>query len=521
MVTSRLRQINATYMAQSMVWRTKALLFCVVILFTQSAFSTIYYISTTGSSSNPGTFEKPFARIIDFGAIANPGDTCYVRGGTYYREDLFINITRQGTKDNPIKLLAYQGETPVIDGSQVVTEKRRGLMRLYQTSWWHIKGIAFANGNSEWTAGMALRDCNDITIEGCSFYNNKFSGLHMDGAKAQSIKVINCDSYNNVDSDYQDADGFQVWAQNLDNSVMFTGCRAWNNSDDGWDFYGAAQNTVVLKNCWAFKNGYDENGNSLGDGNGFKIGGSTLNQYISTTGGQRVENCVAWGNKYIGFNENANEQAPDTLYNCIAYDNHGWAEFDFDAGNNYDVVHVLRNCIAYANANGVAVEGSDNQYNDWNLSSITVTSDDFLSLDDFGATGSRNDDGSLPIINFLRLSLSSDLIDAGTDVGLPYNGSAPDLGAFETNAENTGINDDHINFSNVVLYPNPAYDKVFVSKEFVNDDYQIISLDGTVVKKGQINESAINLDELNRGVFFLRRIEKENYNTRVFKFLKE
>ena len=31
----------------------------------------------------------------------------------------------------------------------------------------------------------------------------------------------------------------------------------------------------------------------------------------------------------------------------------------------------------------------------------------------------------------LRLAPSSRLIDAGTDVGLPYHGSAPDLGAFE------------------------------------------------------------------------------------------
>jgi len=32
----------------------------------------------------------------------------------------------------------------------------------------------------------------------------------------------------------------------------------------------------------------------------------------------------------------------------------------------------------------------------------------------------------------LRLAAGSDLIDAGTNVGLPFNGTAPDLGAFET-----------------------------------------------------------------------------------------
>ncbi len=37
----------------------------------------------------------------------------------------------------------------------------------------------------------------------------------------------------------------------------------------------------------------------------------------------------------------------------------------------------------------------------------------------------------LPDIDFLRLRENSDLIDKGTNVGLPYNGDAPDLGAFE------------------------------------------------------------------------------------------
>jgi hypothetical protein len=37
----------------------------------------------------------------------------------------------------------------------------------------------------------------------------------------------------------------------------------------------------------------------------------------------------------------------------------------------------------------------------------------------------------LPDSNFLKLATSSGLIDKGTDVGVPYKGTAPDLGAFE------------------------------------------------------------------------------------------
>jgi hypothetical protein len=40
----------------------------------------------------------------------------------------------------------------------------------------------------------------------------------------------------------------------------------------------------------------------------------------------------------------------------------------------------------------------------------------------------------LPAIDFLRLAPGSHLIDAGVNVGLPFNGSAPDLGWAETAA---------------------------------------------------------------------------------------
>ncbi|HPM03265.1 MAG TPA: hypothetical protein PK816_14005, partial [Candidatus Cloacimonadota bacterium] len=57
---------------------------------------------------------------------------------------------------------------------------------------------------------------------------------------------------------------------------------------------------------------------------------------------------------------------------------------------------------------------------------------DFVSISTVGMDGERNEDGSLPYLPFLRLHESSDLIDRGTDVGYSFNGSAPDLGAYES-----------------------------------------------------------------------------------------
>jgi hypothetical protein len=100
---------------------------------------------------------------------------------------------------------------------------------------------------------------------------------------------------------------------------------------------------------------------------------------------------------------------------------------------NYNTApSVLRNNISYMN-------GSD-QFRDGNLcvhdhnnfdSNITITDTDFISVSSVGVDGVRGADGNLPVITFLHLKSTSGLIDKGVDVGIPYNGLAPDIGAFE------------------------------------------------------------------------------------------
>jgi hypothetical protein len=68
--------------------------------------------------------------------------------------------------------------------------------------------------------------------------------------------------------------------------------------------------------------------------------------------------------------------------------------------------------------------------NSWQLP-VTADAQDFASLAETLALAPRQADGSLPMNDFARLVEGSDLIDKGVDVGLPFTGTAPDLGAFE------------------------------------------------------------------------------------------
>ena len=79
---------------------------------------TTYYVATNGSDSNPGTITRPFATIAYAASKVQPGDTVYVRGGTYYPTKLTW-IGNQGTASNPITFQSYPGETAIIDGSKL------------------------------------------------------------------------------------------------------------------------------------------------------------------------------------------------------------------------------------------------------------------------------------------------------------------------------------------------------------------------------------------------------------------
>jgi len=94
---------------------------------------------------------------------------------------------------------------------------------------------------------------------------------------------------------------------------------------------------------------------------------------------------------------------------------------------------IIRNSISLgSNLADDARPLVDSQHNSWDAAvGITLTDDDFLSLDDSMMAAPRNPDGSIPQNNFLKLAPTSAAIDKGVDIGLPFMGKRPDFGAFE------------------------------------------------------------------------------------------
>jgi len=409
------------------------------------------YVATGGSDTNPGTVDLPFKTIVKGIADAVPGDTIYVRGGTYeLTNSISISLSKNGADSARFFLFAYQGERPLLDFS-TSANGQKGIN--LSASYWHIEGLDIKGAGDN---GMEINGGSNNIIESCSFFENRDSGVQLSNGAANN-QILNCDSYYNADPpDYGDADGFAP-KLTVGSGNYFYGCRAWGNCDDGWDGYmrGANDVTTTLENCWTWGNGYLKDGTDPGtqaNGNGFKMGGGDNSNSLLLMHHFILKNCLAFQNKHKGFDQN-NNVGSMALLNCTGYANLE-ADYKITRSLNAGQTLTVKNCIAFTgivDLGGFAIQ----EKNSWG-GLFVVTADDFLSVDPSAASAPRKSDGSLPDIDFLHLAPGSDLIDAGVDLGLPYQGKAPDLGAFESSFA-TVVEDEFLpsNFRLYQNYPNP------------------------------------------------------------------
>lgn len=433
-----------------------ALLAFIPLIFSavSSSFAATYYVATNGVDSNSGTSNAPFATITRAQSAAASGDTVYLRGGTYLPNNSNITtniapwaIVNYITK-NGVSYLAYPGERPVFDFSAVQPIGNRVTAFLIAASDCVFKGFDVIGVQINVRVGNSQSECFRI-VNG---NRNRFEQLAMhDGmgigwylTDGSSNLVLNCDAYQNRGLDTNsigNIDGFGAHPSSPSGTGnVFRGCRAWFNSDDGFDLINAKAK-VTIEYCWAFYNGYTNSTftSSHGDANGFKSGGYGVSggSYPTPVPRHITRYCLAVGNRASGFYANHH---PDGLdwFNNTAYRNA--PNFNMLCNSNnvnktndcLGFNHIMKNNLGYKGSSEVSNLGStnDTSFNYFTLP-ITVATNDFMSLDESLLTAPRQANGDLPYIAFAQLVSSSDALNAGTNAGFAFIDSAPDLGAFE------------------------------------------------------------------------------------------
>ena len=447
-----------------------------------------YYLAPSGTG-NGMTIDKPFGDPIKAFAALKAGDFLYVRGGTYHLSQT-IKVNQTGTADKRICVFAYPGDTerPVFDFSgqprSTSTEAAsyRGVMHNIGANYWHYRGLDFCHAADN---GMKLEGSYCV-VELCRFYGNEDTGLQQGfgkDSKGNNTRntefkygryniIVNCDAYDNHDpwTNGGNADGFAIKLYPGPGNE-FHGCRAWHNSDDGWDLYYTVF-PIVVDNCWVLNNGFDK-----GNANGFKMGG--CKQGGTSTGAHVFKNCIAAFHAKKGFDQNHHREG-SYLINDLSFGNginYGYNMEEPDYGN-----WVLRNCVGFAygsqkmERNSAFTVAPDIDYCTWttldhtnpmgekassNGTSYSKTIGNYASeYEDLSyetAIGDRQENGELPL-KFGRLKAGSKLIDTATPItdfktvdahktayeyadnapqnwsvtlNIPYVGKAPDYGPYE------------------------------------------------------------------------------------------
>lgn len=393
------------------------------------AVAATLWAAPAGSSTAAGTQAAPLDLKTGLSRLA-AGDSLLLASGTYavaYSAGVknTLTLAAKGTQADPIVVRCPTGRAVVDFGFPEDTYVQDSYGFLVSGSWWTLERLDVTRAGYQ---GAYVTGSYN-TFDNCRFYANRNSGVEVN--KGGSYTTLrNVDAFDNYDPKKTGsmADGFAI-KQTMGPGNKLIGCRAWNNSDDGYDTFDSPE-FVTFDSCWAFRNGWyhgdvnNSRNNSTMNGNGFKVGG------LSRVQRNVLKNCVAVGNKARGFDQNSNTGGV-TILNSTSYRN-GTQNFSFAATLAADEKNVFTNNISLSTGSADQIVNATSKTNTWN--SIAVAASDFQSLDTSLAIPARKDDGSIPQNAFLRLKTGSKLIDAGTATGLAYQGSKPDLGAFETAA---------------------------------------------------------------------------------------
>ncbi|GGN64077.1 pectate lyase [Actinoplanes lobatus] len=408
-----------------------------------------YYVSPTGSDSAAGTASAPFKSIAKAQTVAAAGDTVYLRGGTYAYTTATascssqtavvdaITLSKSGTSGSPISYVNYPGEKPVFSfaGMTGVNCRIKGFD--VTGSYLYLRGIEITgvpqnNSLNHESWGVWISGSNN-TFEKLNTHNNMGPGLFI--AKGGNNLVLNSDSHDNYDpyssnGAGENGDGFGAHIAAGYSGNVFRGCRAWWNSDDGFDLINAYA-PVTIENSWAWRNGYlPQTTTASGNGAGFKAGGYG-GVYVSNGAKHTVKNSVAFLNRGPGFYSNHHPVAND-YFNNTAYSNGiGFNMLGINSSGAAVGLGTLKNNISYGGTLTADMSGTSASYNSWNIG-VTMSDAQFQSVSTTGWNVSRQSNGDLPVLTSLHLASTSTLIDKGTNVGIAYHGAAPDLGAFET-----------------------------------------------------------------------------------------
>jgi hypothetical protein len=147
-------------------------LLAVVFASIVSTASGAFYVAPTGSDNAAGTQTTPLKSIAAAIGKVNPGDTVYVRAGTYSSSST-ITISASGASSIKSCLMVFPGDArSLLDFSGMSAgNSNRGI--LLKGNYWYIRGLIIKAAGDN---GMNISGSNNV-VEFCDFTENQDAGF--------------------------------------------------------------------------------------------------------------------------------------------------------------------------------------------------------------------------------------------------------------------------------------------------------------------------------------------------------
>ncbi len=182
----------------------------------------LYFVSPSGSDSNPGTFDRPWATPVKAKKSIKPGDIVYFRAGTWTKEEDYatiVNLTVSGARDRPLAFVGYPGEVAFLDNANSTA--------------------AVYNWGPDVLSHWVIAEMK---------FRANYASLRFEGGTTEDIRVVGCDissTGNSVSMNVEHpAKMYRVYGNNMhDNgtgaqkaySLYFGGYGAQSDIDIGWN----------------------------------------------------------------------------------------------------------------------------------------------------------------------------------------------------------------------------------------------------------------------------------------------
>lgn len=252
-------------MKKGVVFAAVFLVLVFFLLMQSSVNATNYYVSPAGNDSNNGSIGNPWDLTYALAwAPVKPGDTIYVREGTYHPSPSYPYFMTyiNGNASNLITVMPYNNEKVIIDG-QIEAYGEYVMFRDFEVAHDYIHSTN--NSRVMGQPGFELNCGFNVWVRGVKIVNNIIHDCPRSGM------LVNCapgsEVYGNIiyNNGYDDSDrghGHGIYIQNANDTIFILNNIAFNNLGRfGIHAYGESTsdyhefvNNIHLENNTVFKN---------------------------------------------------------------------------------------------------------------------------------------------------------------------------------------------------------------------------------------------------------------------------